>query len=278
MDVRSANLVPRIASTPEVARALVAIDGAAIVEGIASVEEAIAFGERMLGERTVRVRPQFEATKEYHAEEDAAVLAQAPDERGRTRQRVGMQGHQPAHNDGFGFGDFAPDHMFLWCERPCDLGGASFLVDALSLLTLVGADDPEFAEFAWTTPIDHSMPNFPQGSFEPIARMVPGGRVQVRSNPDQCAVPGPDEARDAEMLARWSSAVHAARTGGAQFRASAGQLLCIDNYRMLHGRNGVVSPDRKMVSIWAWTTDAVAVPEGELDIASPDLARLRSAG
>ena len=31
----------------------------------------------------------------------------------------------------------------------------------------------------------------------------------------------------------------------------------------------------KMVSIWAWATDAVAIPDGPLDIAVPDLAALR---
>ena len=30
---------------------------------------------------------------------------------------------QPAHNDGYGFGDFAPDHIFLWCDTPCPSAG-----------------------------------------------------------------------------------------------------------------------------------------------------------
>ncbi len=276
MDLRTANLVPRIATSPQHARALVGLDGAALVQGIGSVEEAIAFGRAMLGQRTVQVRPQFEATKQAQEAEADVVLAQPPDERGRRRERVPMDGPQPAHNDGFAFGDFSPDHMFLWCERPCDIGGASFLVDALRLLTMLCDADPAFATFAWETPIDHSMPNFPQGSFHPIARIAPGGRMQVRAHPDQASAPGPDEAAHEAQLEIWRQAVSTARTNGAHFRASAGDLLCIDNYRMLHGRNGFVSPDRKMVSIWAWTTDAVAIPDGELSIAQPDMDQLRS--
>lgn len=277
MDVRTAALVPRRAATPEHARAVVARDGAALVSGIGSVDEAVAFGEAMLGPRVVKVRPQFEVTTESTETEAKIVTAQPADERGRKRYRVPLDGHQPAHNDGFGFGDFAPDHMFLYCERPCDVGGASFLVDALELLTMLSAD-AEFARFAWEQPIDHSMPNFPQGSFHPIARLAPGGRTQVRANPDQSVMPGREDTADVAMLQRWADAVSTARTDGAHFRAAAGELLCIDNYRMLHGRNGVVSPDRKMVSIWAWTTDAVAIPEGEMDIAAPNLAGLRPVG
>lgn len=276
MDVRDANLIPRIATSPEHARALVALDGAAIVTGVESVEAGIEIGRAVLGPRTVRIHRQFDVTKESQQVEADIVTAQPADERGRKRYRVPMDGHQPAHNDGFGFGDFAPDHMFLHCEVPCRVGGASFLVDALRLLSILSASDPELARFAWETPIDHSMPNFPQGAFHPIARLAPGGRTQVRAHPDQAAAPGPQEAADAELLARWTAAVDRARHAGGHFRLEAGEMLCIDNYRMLHGRNGVVSEDRKVTSIWAWTTDAVAVPTGDLDLTAPDLAALRA--
>ena len=75
MDLRTINLTPRLASSPEHARALVKLDGAALIGGIGSLDEAVAFGERMLGETCIRVRPQFEATKEYHDRESAAFAA-----------------------------------------------------------------------------------------------------------------------------------------------------------------------------------------------------------
>ena len=80
------------------------------------------------------------------------------------------------HNDGFGFGDFGPDYLFLWCGRPDAAGdGASFLVDGLALLEQLAAD-PDYADvarFAWDTDIDQSEPNFPLAAHAPIARRLP---------------------------------------------------------------------------------------------------------
>lgn len=276
MDPRAAAILPQVAMSCEHARALLAVDGAALVRGVTDLDQAVATGRDVLGPRTVRIRPQFEVTPVQIADEAAVVTAQPADERGRKRYRGPMEADQPAHNDGFGFGDYAPDHIFLWCAQPCAIGGASFLVDALRLLTLLSAHDEAFARFAWTVPIDHSMPNFPQPSFEPIARRV-HGRVQVRCHPDLAAAPGPDEHSHAPMVQHWMDEVARSRHDGTQFRLAAGDLLCIDNYRILHGRNGYVQPERKVTSIWAWTTEACAVPVGELDIATPDLAALQSA-
>ena len=136
---------------------------------------------------------------------------------------------------------------------------------------MLGEDDPAFAEFCWDVPIDHSEPNHPQGNFAPIARMVSGGRSQVRSHPYQAPIIGPDEDAQWPMVRKWGMAVADARANGARFRARAGDMICIDNYRMLHGRDGYAEAERKMVSIWAWTTDAIAIPDGPLNIVEPHL-------
>jgi len=269
MDVRTANLVPARAATPAQARGLVALDGAALVSGITSVDEAVAFGTAMLRDRVVRIAPQFEATKTTMDESAPIVEAQPVDERGRKRMLGSYDRTQPAHNDGYGFGDFAPDHMFLYCAQPCSVAGASFLIDALKLATILGAEDQALADFIWDEPIDHSEPNFPQGPPAPIARFAPGGRAQVRSHPYQLPRLGPDEADHYPFVERWGLAVAEARTTGPRFRLEAGQMVCIDNYRMLHGREAYVDVDRKVVSIWAWTVSAVAIPAGQLEIVEP---------
>ena len=46
-------------------------------------------------------------------------------------------------------------------------------------------------------------------------------------------------------------------------------MICADNYRVLHGRYEYSDFDRKLHSIWGWTTDAIAVPQEVLDIAVP---------
>ena len=274
MDLRHSNVVPHVATSPEHARVLVARDGAALATGIQSLDDAVRFGETMLGEQCIRVRPQFEATTAAQDRETEAFAALGADERGRERYQGGHEIMQPAHYDGFGFGDFAPDHMFLWCERACDLGGASFLVDGLSLLSTLTAADPEFGRHLWTVAIDHSEPHFGSGAVSPIARVLPGGRVQVRAHPSQTALPG--DTRLAErVVRRWMEAVGTARESGARFRASPGEMICIDNYRVFHGRDGYVDPARKLHSIWAWTNSAVAVPAGVMDISVPVMPEAR---
>src|SRR6185437_2429799 len=113
------------------------------------------------------------------------------------------------------------------------------------------------ARFAWDTDIDQSEPNFPLAAYAPIARRLPSGRVQVRHHPFQAPVPGraPDSA--------------AARDAGPMFLARAGDLICVDNYRFTHGRDGYCDPRRVMLSLWGWSAAAVAVPEGPLDIVRP---------
>jgi len=275
MDFSLASVVPRRVSSPAQARAEVAKSGAAILTGQHDTDAALAAGRAVLGDACRRFGLQFEATKSKQEAEAAMVADQPADERGRKRRFTATQERMVAHNDGFGFGDFGPDYLFLWCGRPDAAGaGESFLVDGLRLLELMAADQ-EFAPvaaFCWETDIDQSEPNFPLAAHAPIARRLPGGRVQVRHHPFQAPVPWqPAEAERAqsEFIGRWSAAVAAARDSGPMFHAAAGELICVDNYRLTHGRDGYSDPERVMLSIWGWSDSAVAIPEGPLDIVRP---------
>jgi hypothetical protein len=279
MDFSAASVVPRRVSGPAEARAEVAARGAAILSGLHNQEAAFAAGRAFLGAGLRRFGLQFEATKEAQDAEGAMVAAQPADERGRKRRFTATGERMAPHNDGFGFGEFGPDFLFLWCGRPDTYGqGASFLVDGLSLLGQLAAD-PDYADvarFAWETEIDQSEPNFPLAAYTPIARRLPSGRVQVRHHPFQAPAPGqaPDlEAAQAALIGQWSAAVTAARDHGPMFRASAGEMICVDNYRLLHGRDAFSDPARFMLSIWGWSADAIAVPEGPLDIVRPVIPR-----
>jgi hypothetical protein len=285
MDFFLASVVPKRVDSLAEARAEVAAHGAAILPGCADQDAAFAAGRAFLAAGLRRFGLQFEATKEKQEAEAAVVAGQPADERGRKRRFTATQERMVAHNDGFGFGDFGPDYLFLWCGRPDAHGeGASFLVDGLGLLELMAAD-PEYADvarFAWETAIDQSEPNFPLAAYAPIARLLPGsGRAQVRHHPFQAPVPGqaPDiEAAQAVLIKRWSSAVTAARDTGPMFQARAGDLICVDNYRVTHGRDGYRDPGRVMLSIWGWSAAAVAIPEGPLDIVQPVIPRVMAGG
>jgi hypothetical protein len=275
MDLSQASVVPRRIADATEARAIVASDGAAIMTGLPDRDAAISAGAAMLGAECLRIGTQFEATKDRQETEAAVVAEQPADDRGRKRRFTGTAERQPAHNDGFGFGDFAPDYLFLWCERPDPDGGDSFLVDGLKLLGILAAEpgQQDLVDFIWNVDIDQSEPNFPQATFAPIARRLPGGRVQVRHHPFLAPVPGPHEERHRPFVQKWSELVTTARDTGPMFRLAAGEMICIDNYRMTHGRDGFADPARRVLSIWGWSTSAVAVPDGPLDIVRPTVPR-----
>jgi hypothetical protein len=285
MDFTLASVVPQRVGSPAEARAEVRERGAAILPGCGDREAAFAAGRAFLGADLRRFGLQFEATKAKQEAEAALVDDQPADERGRKRRFTATAERMTPHNDGFGFGDFGPDYLFLWCGRPDGYGeGASFLVDGLRLLELM-AEDPAYAalaRFAWHTAIDQSEPNFPLAAHAPIARWLPAsGRVQVRHHPFQAPVPGQpprDEASQAELIAAWSRAVTAARDSGPMFHADSGDLICVDNYRLTHGRDGYRDPGRVMLSIWGWSAAAIAVPEGPLDIVRPVIPSAMAAG
>jgi TfdA family taurine catabolism dioxygenase TauD len=271
-DLAAACLVPRRVSSPEEAREVVDAEGAAIVGGIADEEAAIAFGTVMLGADLRRIGRQIEATKKRAVQESAKIDEQPADARGRKRRfDTDTSLPMPAHNDGFAFGDFAPDRLFLFSARPATTGGESFLVDGLAVLDILERDpaNAEMVEFCRTVDIDHSEPNFPQDTYSPIVRTTPAGRPQVRHHPYLAPIMGPDEAAQWPFVKHWTAAVTAARDTGARFRLEAGDMACVDNYRLFHGRHGYTDPARTLYSIWGWSSAAVAVPEGELDIVTP---------
>lgn len=274
MDVSSASFIPSRVSGADEAREVIAREGAAIMTGLPDEASAVAFGAQVMGVKSVRVGTQFEATKANNRREAMVVDAQPADQRGRKRDFGTSEERMIAHNDGFAFGDYAPDHLFLWCERPAAVGGDSFLIDTARLLDLLAADPEhaDLAEFCRTVDIDHSEPNYPQGTFAPIARRTPSGRLQGRFHPWQAPVEGTGgEAEQWAFVRRWESAVVAARDTGPMFRVEAGEMICVDNYRVLHGRDGHSDPNRRVCSIWGWSTDAVAIPDGPLDILVPKI-------
>jgi Taurine catabolism dioxygenase TauD, TfdA family len=284
MDFSLASVVPPRVSSPAQARAEIAANGAAILTGLPDQDAALAAGRAVLGDACRRFGLQFEATKDKQEAEAAIVADQPVDDRGRKRRFTATQERMVAHNDGFGFGDFGPDYLFLWCGRPDAAGGgASFLIDGARLLALMAAD-PEYARvaaFCWETTIDQSEPNFPLAANAPIARRLPSGRVQVRHHPFQAPIPGQPaavESAQRDLIGTWSRAVAAARDTGPMFQAAAGDMICVDNYRLTHGRDAFSDPDRVMLSIWGWSDLAVAIPEGPLDIVRPVVPRALAGG
>ena len=278
MDVSAASVVPRRVSSAQEAQERLAVDGAAVITGLPDEATAIRCGAQVMGDACVRIGTQFEATQ-YRGRQDAQIVdAQPVDSRGRKRSFGTTEERMTAHNDGFAFGDFAPDYLFLWCERPSASGGDSFLIDAAGLLDILATDpaNHDLVSFCWDVDIDHSEPTFPQGSYAPIARRLPTGRVQVRYHPYLAPIEGLREQAQWPLVNRWSEAVTTARDTGPMFRVEAGEMICIDNYRLLHGRDGYTDPARRLCSIWGWSTGAVRIPDGTLNITVPEIPSPKS--
>jgi gamma-butyrobetaine dioxygenase len=260
--------VPTEAGDVALARELLARDGAVVLGGIESSEAAVAAARALLGDRAVQVKPQFEATTAGHLANQAKLADAGPDRHGRYRRFNAPDEVMTPHNDGYGFGDLAPDHLFLWCETPDPTGGASWLVDGIGLLAALDGDPDTngLAAFCRSEPIDHSEPGFIRHPASPVVRKLPSGRVQVRHNPYLAPAETEHEDADAPMVSAWCDAVITARDRAHRFSLQAGQLLCIDNYRMMHGRDAYHFEGRRVTSIWGWTTDAVDVPVDALHL------------
>ncbi|MFQ6148375.1 TauD/TfdA family dioxygenase [Streptomyces seoulensis] len=273
MSTRAASVVPVRVSSADQARELVHRQGAAILTGVPDEPTALSMGQRVMGDRAVRITTQIDVTGQSEAAQAEAVSAQPADASGRKRSFSISQELMPPHNDGYAFGDFAPDHLFLWCERPAVTGGESFLIDTSAMISLLEADPlrADLAAFCRAVDIDHSEPNYPQDGYAPIVRVTPTGRFQGRYHPYLSPANGPQEQDAWTFIRQWEEAALGARDNGPTFRLEAGEMLCIDNYRMLHGRAGHNDPLRSLRSIWGWSTEAVAIPSGQLDIVDPQI-------
>jgi alpha-ketoglutarate-dependent taurine dioxygenase len=177
---------------------------------------------------------------------------------------------QTGHTDGFAYGDRYPDYIFLLCTRPAASGGESFVVDTYPLLDALAnstaEDDRAFHAFLTSTPVEQTEPGF-QASLAPVIGRTPSGRRMSRWTPVQradAAQPPDVQARQTAWLERWRDICHQASLAAPRFTLQPGETICLDNYRMLHGRTGFDDTERTLWRIWAWTNEAPAVPDGML--------------
>ena len=177
---------------------------------------------------------------------------------------------QTGHTDGFSYGDRLPDFIFLLCLRPAASGGESLSIDTYRILDALAAssdsDDVALHTFLTTETIEQTEPDM-RASLSPVVVMTPSGRRQVRWTPVQRPNPAlgdADRARQQTLLDRWKMLAHQASLHAPKFTLQAGEAICIDNYRMLHGRTGFDDLERALWRIWAWSPEAVGVPEGML--------------
>ncbi|MCU1378258.1 MAG: hypothetical protein JWN29_1241 [Acidimicrobiales bacterium] len=248
--------VPDRYDDPAEAYAAMMRDGASILTGRATgPDDAVQLAHDVLGERAIAV-PEAVAVREKGGKD-------------RARPGLGHDNLQPAHTDGYAYGDHYPDVIFLLCVDQSEIGGESLLIDGYRLLEELAASDglgAELHELLTTVPIDQTEPGF-RPSVSTAIQVTPAGRTMFRRTLDQRADPSVDAeeaARQDRLIATWHELVEGISPLITPCKLQPGEALCVDNYRMLHGRYPFVYEERFMWRIWAWTTDGIGTPEGIL--------------
>jgi alpha-ketoglutarate-dependent taurine dioxygenase len=176
------------------------------------------------------------------------------------------------HIDGWlEFGDYYPDVVFVLCERQATAGEKWFVVDGQRLLAAIASDPTRRAlsRFLWDVKLEHGPPtrggpvstDKRVASRRPVASRTCGGRLTVRRHPYQRLLDevgsGPG---DRQHLAAWAQVTEQAARAAPRFVLHPGDLLCLDNYRVFHGREPSAGSDRILHILWAWTDMAFGLP------------------
>jgi gamma-butyrobetaine dioxygenase len=256
-------VVPERTANADEAFAILRRDGAAILTGAGSTrDDARAVAQRILAPLAPIV-PDPAPIKEGGGNRDRAYITSNLNE-------AFAVPFQSGHTDGFAYGDNYPDYIFLLCVRPAAAGGESFVVDTYrELAMLQDSDRPEdlrFAQFLQTVPIEQTEPGF-RPSFAPAIADNGRGRRMSRWTPVQrpnAQLADSEQRQQRDWLKRWTELAHQASLRAPRFVLQAGEAICLDNYRMLHGRAGFDDLDRTLWRIWAWTTESLGAPDGLL--------------
>jgi alpha-ketoglutarate-dependent taurine dioxygenase len=244
---------PMVTADPGEARLLVERWGAAILSGWGTTaHDAVAAAHAIFGRDVLQAPSPSEV--------------RFGGDRDRRLPTIDNTTPLPAHTDGFAYGDRYPDYFLLSCAHSSPLGGESFLVDGEAVVDLLAArrGGRDLVERLQTVPVDQTEPDM-QRSVSPIIGRTTTGRLMLRRFPFQRPSEDSTEPeRDATMIDAWKDAITAAAERAPRFKLQAGDVAVIDNYRMMHGREGYADLARQMWRVWVWTTSAWGVPDGRL--------------
>jgi gamma-butyrobetaine dioxygenase len=247
--VDETGVVPRTASLDD-ARAVLAADGVVRIPGVGPDPECLVVAAaRVLGGRLRElfgIRPQGGTdSPALGLHNDGAYLE--GDVHGRT---VRLR-------------DPDEDYLLMHCSSPAPSGGDSVLVDGYALVDRLAADHPELHAFVTGADTDFfgTRVNPPRGvpATPLLRRMVEytrGGRRAVRAS--DYALPVPRVPEWDEHLARieeYADLLATASEAAPRFRMDSGDLLILDNYRFLHGRDAF-SGSRTLHVLSVRTTEA----------------------
>ena len=87
------------------------------------------------------------------------------------------------------------------------------------------------------------------------------GRTMVRRTLEQRpAENSTDKEKDQKMIDLWRASVDRASDLAPPFKLLPGQVVVVDNYRLMHGRKPYENLNRMLWRVWVWTENCLAVP------------------
>ena len=249
MSFESCGVLPRIVTDLTEAREELQTNGAVIFEHINCTEAGTrAFAREMFGDR-LRALP--DGARVFEGGEHDITRVQA------TNLKT-----TPCHTDGFAYGDLYPDFLLLSCAQESKVGGESILVDGYKILEAL-ASDPDLAWAATALrerEIDQTETGM-QTSLSPICMENGSGRIMVRRTLEQRpAENSTDKEKDQKMIDLWRASVDRASDLAPPFKLLPGQVVVVDNYRLMHGRKPYENLNRMLWRVWVWTENCLAVP------------------
>ncbi|HWB82373.1 MAG TPA: TauD/TfdA family dioxygenase [Nannocystaceae bacterium] len=145
----------------------------------------------------------------------------------------------PLHTDSQQWRARPPELQLTACLRAAEHDGESLLLDGHALLAAIARDDPRLYDALLRVP--RCLP-FVFGDVLGPTAALRGGRCVVTHTP---------RPRDDDAIApRLAAAI--ARSSPEVVRLNAGDVLLLDNHRVLHGRRGFDDPRRELLRVLAW--------------------------
>jgi len=157
-------------------------------------------------------------------------------------------GQTPLHTDSQLFAGCPPDLQLMFCARPAERGGETTLLDGWALLDRMAQVDPEL--FRALTREERRIP-FVFGEVVGPTLSLRRGRLVLTCSP----MPLPQDPIAARLHP------HLEATPVLRIRPAEGEVLVVNNHRMLHGRTAFEDPERKLTRLLVWLRTPLSSPE-----------------
>jgi len=156
------------------------------------------------------------------------------------RSFASTSGFTPFHTDSQDYLGVSPDLQVMICRKAAARGGESRLLDGDALLARLARDQPALHHALHTVVRTHRF-YFGEVVGPTVAAKQGYARVWTHSPLPPTDDVGLALARELE------------REPVIEIPVQTGQILLVDNHRMLHGRNAFADDDREFVRLLAWT-------------------------